>query len=118
MIATSITEGVIGARFAAGGPRLLLESLSSTPWHADEPFVANTSTMTSRAVMRPIEPGNSAVCVHCGAPVKFVARAQLKQVIANVYENGAWNRVEHFHADCYGEAGLPYGEADTSGLRN
>jgi hypothetical protein len=94
------------------------ETLSSTPRRADEPFVANTSIMTSRAVVRPIEPGNSAVCVHCGAPVKFVARAQLKQVIANVYENGAWNRVEHFHADCYGEAGLPYGEADTSGLRN
>jgi hypothetical protein len=94
------------------------ETLSSTPRHADEPFVANTSTMTSRAVVRPIEPGNSAICVHCGAPVKFVARAQLKQVIANVYERGSWNRVEHFHADCYGEAGAPYGEADTSGLRN
>jgi hypothetical protein len=80
--------------------------------------VANTSIMTSRAVVRPVEPGNSAVCVHCGAPVKFVARAQLKQVIANVYEDGTWNRVEHFHADCYEEASRPYGEADTSGLRN
>ena len=79
--------------------------------------MANTSIMTSRAVVRPVEPGNSAVCVHCGAPVKFVARAQLKQVIANVYEAGTWNRVEHFHADCYEEAGQPYGEADTSGLR-
>ena len=79
--------------------------------------MANTSIMTSRAVVRPVEPGNSAVCVHCGAPVKFVARAQLKQVIANVYEGGQWNRVEHFHADCYEEAGKPYGEADTTGLR-
>jgi len=66
-------------------------------------------TNASRAVTRPIEPGNSAVCTHCGTPVKFVARTQGKQVIANVYENGTWVRVEHFHADCYGQAGEPYG---------
>jgi hypothetical protein len=71
--------------------------------------VAKSSVMNSRAVVRPIEPGNSAICVHCGAPVKFVARAQLRQVIANVYVDGTWNRVEHFHADCYTEAGEPYG---------
>ena len=65
----------------------------------------------SRAVERPIEPGNSANCAHCGAPVKFVARAQLRQVIANVYEGGVWKRVEHFHATCYDEAGSPYGTA-------
>ena len=56
-------------------------------------------TRDSRAVIRPIEPGNSAVCVHCGTPGKFVARAQGKQVIANVYENGTWVRVEHFHSE-------------------
>jgi hypothetical protein len=67
-------------------------------------------TLSSRAVIRPIEAGNSAVCSHCGAPVKFVARQQLKQVIANVYEDRVWNRVEHFHADCYVEAGEPYGD--------
>jgi hypothetical protein len=65
----------------------------------------------SRAVVRPIEPGNSAMCAHCGAQVKFVARAQLRQVIANVYENGTWLRVEHFHADCYAQADKPYGDA-------
>jgi hypothetical protein len=63
----------------------------------------------SRAVLRSVEPGNSAMCAHCGAPVKFVARAQKKQVIANVYEKGSWDRVEHFHDDCYGEANEPYG---------
>ncbi len=67
--------------------------------------------LTSRAVVRTVEAGNSAMCAHCGAQVKFVARAQLRQVIANVYENGAWKRVEHFHADCYIEAGQPYGPA-------
>lgn len=64
----------------------------------------------SRSVLRAIEPGNSALCASCGAPVKFVARAQLKQVIANVYIDGAWNRVEHYHEDCYEIAERPYGE--------
>ncbi|HEV7887795.1 MAG TPA: hypothetical protein VGO92_09560 [Acidimicrobiales bacterium] len=72
--------------------------------------MANATVMKSRAVTRPIEPGNSAMCAHCGAPVKFVARAQLKQVIANVYKDGQWDRVEHFHADCYDEASKPYGD--------
>ena len=64
---------------------------------------------SSRAVVRPIEPGNSAMCAHCGAQVKFVARAQLRQVIANVYADGNWVRVEHYHAECYDQAGAPYG---------
>ncbi|MGH9063113.1 MAG: hypothetical protein ACRD0L_03920 [Acidimicrobiales bacterium] len=65
----------------------------------------------SRAVMRLIEPGNTAECAHCGLPVKFVARAQGRQVIANVYADGTWDRVEHYHAACYEEAGEPYGPA-------
>jgi hypothetical protein len=69
--------------------------------------------MDSRAVNRQVEPGNSANCAHCGAPVKFVARSQLRQVIANVYSGGSWVRVEHFHADCYDEAGQPYGPPAT-----
>ena len=64
----------------------------------------------SRAVVRTVEAGNSAICAHCGVQVKFVARAQLRQVICNVYEDGVWQRVEHFHADCYLEASEPYGE--------
>lgn len=73
--------------------------------------MANSAVLKSRAVERPIDPGNSAVCAHCRLPVKFVARAQLRQVICNVYVDGAWNRVEHFHAPCYEEAGQPYGPA-------
>ncbi|MDQ1403471.1 MAG: hypothetical protein QOG03_1787 [Actinomycetota bacterium] len=72
--------------------------------------MAKTLMTQSRSVIRPIEPGNSAICTHCGTPVKFVARAQLRQVIANVYVDGTWNRVEHFHADCYVEANQPYGD--------
>jgi hypothetical protein len=41
--------------------------------------------------------------------VKFIARQQGRQVIANVYEDGTWKRVEHFHAACYVEANEPYG---------
>lgn len=67
-------------------------------------------TMTdSRAVLRTIEPGSSAICTHCGMPVKFTARSPGRQVIANVYVDGAWDRVEHYHAECYDEAGDPYG---------
>lgn len=64
---------------------------------------------TSRAVLRLIEPGSTVDCSHCGQQVKFVARAQGRQVIANVYIDGTWTRVEHYHADCYGASGEPYG---------
>jgi hypothetical protein len=67
--------------------------------------------LTSRAVVRPIEAGNSAVCATCGKPVKFSAKAKLQQVIANVYVDQVWDRVEHFHAECYEAAGQPYGSA-------
>lgn len=81
--------------------------------------MAKTTTMNqSRAVIRTVEAGNSAMCVTCGAQVKFVARAQLKQVIANVYEAGVWKRVEHYHAGCYTEANEPYGPAEPPAPRN
>ena len=66
---------------------------------------------SSRAVTRPIEAGNSAICAACDEPVKFAARNKAFQVIANVYEHGVWNRVEHYHAECYEAAGEPYGTA-------
>jgi hypothetical protein len=70
-------------------------------------------TMTqwgSRAVSRPIEAGSSSLCVGCGDPVKFKAKARASQVICNVYVEGRWDRVEHFHAECYEHAAAPYGE--------
>jgi len=42
--------------------------------------------------------------------VKFQARLRLQQVICNVYVKNVWDRVEHYHADCYQAAGSPYGE--------
>ena len=77
-------------------------------------MLENTATRVaaeSRAVLRRIEPGNLAVCVHCAQPVKFAAKVHRMQVIANVYVNGRWNRVEHFHDECYDEASSPYGDA-------
>ena len=75
--------------------------------------LAKTATKTawkSRAVTRLIEAGSMTECVHCGERVKFVARERHQQVICNVYVDGRWNRVEHFHAPCYLEAGEPHGE--------
>lgn len=69
------------------------------------------SSLTSRAVVRLIEAGNAAVCAACHKPVKFSAKAKLHQVIANVYVDRVWTRVEHYHAGCYEEVGQPYGSA-------
>ena len=71
----------------------------------------------SRAVVRRIEPGNLAVCQQCGQQVKFAAKVHKMQVIANVYVDSRWNRVEHFHEECYGEAEAPYGEASDQGAK-
>jgi hypothetical protein len=71
---------------------------------------AKRNKFTSRAALRLIEPGSSVDCVHCDQRVKFQARLRLQQVICNVYRDGVWDRVEHFHAECYETAGSPYGE--------
>ena len=59
----------------------------------------------------PIEAGNSAMCAHCREQIKFQSKVRLQQVICNVYEDGKWLRVEHYHEACYTEAGEPYGPA-------
>ena len=65
---------------------------------------------TSRAALRRVEAGNMAICAHCDEQVKFAAKLNKMQVIANVYVDGRWNRVEHFHDECYVLAGSPYGD--------
>lgn len=65
----------------------------------------------SRAVTRLIEAGCMAECVHCQERVKFRARHRDLQVICNIYKGKVWQRVEHYHADCYPLAGEPYGIA-------
>lgn len=66
-------------------------------------------TLGSRAVLRRVDAGNLALCSHCGEQVKFAAKQQRQQVIANVYVNARWDRVEHFHEECYDLAGAPFG---------
>jgi len=68
------------------------------------------SQWKSRAVSRLIEAGEMSECEHCGDRVKFRAREHYRQVICNVYIDGKWDHVEHFHQDCYTEAELPFGE--------
>lgn len=53
-----------------------------------------------------------AECPSCGERVKFRARHRDEQVICNVYENGVWNRVEQYHAECYQKEGEPHGPAE------
>jgi hypothetical protein len=72
---------------------------------------STTVARTSRAVTRRVEAGSTVLCVKCQEAVKFAAKVLRLQVIANVYVDGRWNRVEHFHADCYDGAGAPYGPA-------
>ena len=81
---------------------------SPTTTHAKKP------KLKSRGVVRDVEAGSSVDCVVCGERVKFQAKVRHKQVICNVYNSGIWNRVDHFHLECYEAAGRPYGEADTS----
>lgn len=67
----------------------------------------------SRAVLRRVEAGNLALCTHCGEQVKFAAKQNRLQVIANVYVGGRWDRVEHFQEECYDLAHAPYGDAQS-----
>jgi hypothetical protein len=64
----------------------------------------------SRAVLRTIEAGSSAMCATCDEQVKFRAKTKAHQVICNVYVDGKWDRVEHFHLECYEISDKPYGE--------
>lgn len=70
----------------------------------------------TRVVLRQIEAGLDVTCPRdhggCGELVRFniqIHRAYRRQVVANVYWNGRWNRVEHWHLLCYLSAGSPYG---------
>ena len=69
-----------------------------------------TSTFQSRAVVRTIEAGSSAMCTTCDQQVKFKAKVKMQQVICNVYVDGKWDRVEHYHLECYDVSGKPYGD--------
>lgn len=73
---------------------------------------STSSRLTSRAVTRDVEAGSTVDCTHCGDRVKFQAKVRNRQIICNVYIKGTWDRVEHFHSECYDEADQPYGEPE------
>ena len=103
------------------GPSITLGMATKTSATAASPTTktprksaAKTSVATrkSRAVVRDVEAGSSVDCAHCGERVKFQAKVRNKRVICNIYVSGKWNRVEHFHQECYETAKRPYGEAE------
>lgn len=53
--------------------------------------------------------------------MKFIAKRKMREVIANIYgrdgDPDVWDRVEHWHEECYVEAGLPYGHPTHQELR-
>ncbi len=66
----------------------------------------------TRAVERRVSPGDDGWCVGCGGRVRFHAVDKPVQVLANVYVEGKWDRLEVFHLGCYEKAGEPWGKAD------
>lgn len=69
----------------------------------------------TRAVVRIIEPGLACFCPDCDTAVKFRAQVSSglrRKVVANVYYQGKWNRVEHWHLLCYIRMGEIHGRLD------
>lgn len=81
---------------------------SAPPASTEAP--AKKKRWTSRAVSRTVDAGNSAYCAVCDELIKFRARIRAEQIICNVYVKNRWDRVEHYHPECYEQAGSPYGE--------
>jgi hypothetical protein len=67
--------------------------------------------LNTRAVVRSVEAGSFIECSRCGERVKFQAKVRTQQVICNIYVDGRWDRVEHYHMACYDDAGEPHGQA-------
>jgi len=82
----------------------------ATETGATETAAPKRKRWKSRAVSRTVDAGNSAYCAVCDELIKFRARIRAEQIICNVYVKNRWDRVEHYHPECYEEAGAPYGE--------
>ncbi|KJF17011.1 hypothetical protein AXFE_21460 [Acidithrix ferrooxidans] len=63
--------------------------------------------------MRGVDPGSISDCAVCAKHIRFSAKLRPRQVIANVYEDGKWQRVEYFHEECYQIANAPYGNTQS-----
>lgn len=68
----------------------------------------------NRCVLRQVNPaegGPEFYCAACETPIRWKAREKRWKVIAHVYRAKRWVRDDHFHLQCYTDAGSPYGEA-------
>ncbi|HSH31818.1 MAG TPA: hypothetical protein VK963_04105 [Candidatus Saccharimonadales bacterium] len=79
--------------------------------------VVRTFQAVSRAVPRKVQPGSTAVpCWHCPEVIGFRGHNRpTHQVICNIYADGRWTHVEHYHLECYRQVGSPYGPAQERG---
>lgn len=69
-------------------------------------------TFVSRAVLREIKTTYDAdsECGACEEPIKYRGvNKKAARIIANVYEDGEWQRTVIYHPDCYEKLGSPYG---------
>jgi hypothetical protein len=71
----------------------------------------------TRAIVREIARGNHTDCRGCGQGIRFRTKLHHQTVICNVYDDGRWDRVEHWHLECYRDAGEPHGHPDATELR-
>jgi hypothetical protein len=56
--------------------------------------------MTRAVLLKWIPTVHACTLETCGQPIKG-KKGKRPSVCCNVYENGLWNRVEHFHPECY-----------------
>jgi len=81
----------------------------------------------SRAVTMIMRYNDLQECVSCGENITFLQATSNIWVVANVYVDcdhsdpvcrlclgygRRWDRIEHWHEDCYGNAGKPYGDTE------
>ena len=58
--------------------------------------------LNTRAVIRVVQPVIHDRCAACTEMIRFHGtRFVTRRVIANVYQDGKWDRVEVFHDECY-----------------
>lgn len=55
------------------------------------------------------------LCDSCGEHIKRSGTPHPRIVLANVYTDGRWDRLDAFHPECYTAEGEPYGEPGPRG---
>ena len=81
---------------------------ASSVAHLDRPPLV----LTSRAALRPVQPGIYHWCRGCGEMLRYHRAARPLQVVCNVYAGDVWDHIDVFHPGCYETAGEPYGRPD------